>query len=420
VARIVSDKKKLHLYLRAASEESTLSVPRCRHFGECGGCEFQNITYEAQLDLKRRALAFIAEAVLAEDAPPVEGGLPAAIRSLADMLAGVEPELVASPLPFSYRQRMDYVYAFDKAGLRRAHRHRQVVELEECPLLGGEGFGVFRAALDLAKREELPSYDYMRHVGDLRYFVVRRSRSGGVMLSLVTKTLERGDAVRKILGELLDSSLIVSGHWLHAPGMGDVSFGSRIEHVGEPTIDECLNGVRLGIGPNTFFQANPVVAETAYARIAGFLTKNDLVLDMYSGVGSIALTVAGNAGKVLAAENQPENVILARRNIAVNAVDNVELVESDAVHFLQVQTTADGVRPDAIVVNPPRPGVGVEGIDAIARIAPARIAYLSCNPFTLLRDMRRLAVGYALQSLTLFDMFPQTRHFETLALFERR
>jgi 23S rRNA (uracil-5-)-methyltransferase RumA len=420
VARVLPDKKKLQNYLRGAAEEAEPAPPRCRHFGECGGCEFQDRSYAAQLDLKRRALAFVAETILSEIESAGGGTERQNAERLADALASVDPEMIPSPSPFGYRQRMDYVYAFGKAGLRRAQRRWQVTALRECPLLGDAGFAVFQAALELAGRRRIPGYDYMRHEGELRYFVVRRSRAGGIMLSLVTKTLDRRGDVLAILSELLDRGMIVSGHWLHAPGLGDVSFGARVEHVGEPLIYENMNDVRLGIGPNSFFQANPAVAEMAYAKMAEFARSGGEALDMYSGVGSIALTVSRNGVSALAVENQPENLAIAGENIRINSAANVELIAADAVEFLLERAERGGKAPGTIIVNPPRPGVTEKGMEAIRRIGQERLAYLSCNPFTLLRDMAKILDAYSLRSLALYDMFPQTRHFETLALFSRR
>ena len=423
-----SDKRRLREFFRAETAGRRATAPACRHFGACGGCEFQDVPYADQLEAKRRAFPFILAAVSGElrerAAKPGEGdrGKVAPDRR-ADVLesafAGRRAEIVASPSPYGYRQRMDYVYAFGRAGLRRAGRRRQVVELEECPLLGSEGFAAFRLALAAAQDAGLESYDYVRHTGELRYFVVRRSRRGDVLLSLVTKSRQAGPRAMAVLSGLLGRNAIASGHWLVAEGLGDVSFGVPAAGAGAPCICETVNGIELGIGPNTFFQANPAIAEIAYARIRDFVPEGGTALDMYSGVGSIALTLAAKAGAVVAAENNPDNVLLARRAVAASGMDNVEIAEIDAVRHL-VATAKAGDRPGTVVVNPPRPGVGGGGLEAIRRIGPRRLAYLSCNPFSLLRDLAELLDMYGVASLTLFDMFPQTGHFETLALLERK
>ncbi len=413
------DRRKLRDFFTAELADARTAAPACPHFGECGGCAFQDVPYERQLRAKRSAFDFIAQCVREDFREQPETARTADL--LAEALDGVSPDVVPSPLRLGYRQRMDYVFAFGCAGLRRANRHRQVVTLEACPLLGEQGFGVFQKALRLARGAGIPDYDYLRHTGDLRYFVVRRSRNGQTLLSLVTKTAERGEAVLSVLRALFAEGAIASGHWLLAEGLGDVSFGAPRAVVGSPWIEETMNGIRLRIGPNTFFQSNPAVAEKAYAAIAGFVPPGGRVLDMYSGVGSIAASLAGAAGSVTAVENVPENVALARENIAANRLENVLLAVDDAARYL-VALAGDPAlpRPDLVVVNPPRPGVGGDGMAAIAALAPPRVAYLSCNPFTLLRDLASIPDAYRIHSLAVYDMFPQTRHFETLALLERK
>ncbi len=424
MAKPLSDKQKLRNFFRDRSCGVRTAEPQCRHFGDCGGCEFQDIPYPEQLAMKQDAFAFITDCVTADlEAKAAAVGEAATAAKFAKEAAllrrqvkPLTPTIVRSPLPYSYRQRMDYVYAFDKAGLRKANRHRQVVELQECPLLGTDGFAVFQKALALAKTAGLESYDYLRHHGELRYFVVRRSRSGGILLSLVSKSKNAGPAIIALLEQLVAESDIVSGNWLLAEGLGDVSFGEVLHQSSKPYIVEEMNSIRLAIGPNTFFQSNPAVAEQAYAAIQAFTPDGGAVFDMYAGVGSIALSTAARAKKVIAAENAPDNVALAKINVAANAAANVELVEADAAAWLA--EAAATARPDLIVVNPPRPGVDEKGMAAIAAMRPQRLAYLSCNPFTLLRNLAVVLDDYRIAALTLYDMFPQTRHFESLALLE--
>lgn len=432
--KTLSDKQRLGNFFQEALSASRAASPVCRHFGECGGCEFQDVPYSVQVETKRQAFDFIARDVAAaleeeagradrdagQDISGMELSPAERAANLAKALDGLSVGAVPSPRQLGYRQRMDYVFAFGKAGLRRKARHRQVVELEECPLLGDEGFRAFSLARRLAEAAGLESYDYMRHHGELRYFVVRRSRNGGVLLSLVVKEAAFADKAGPVLERLFGEGAIASGHCLLAPGLGDVSFGEPLFHVGEPVIEEKVLDRRLAIGPNTFFQSNPDVAELAYGRMRDFVPAGAAVLDMYSGVGSIALCLADRAEKVLAAEEVGDNVALARRNIAENAAGNVEIVEMDATAYLaSLAGREDADRPGMVVVNPPRPGVGAAGMLAVKSLAPGRFAYLSCNPFTLLRDLSHVLDRYRLVDCTVFDMFPQTRHFETLALLER-
>jgi 23S rRNA (uracil1939-C5)-methyltransferase len=195
--------------------------------------------------------------------------------------------------------------------------------------------------------------------------------------------------------------------------------------VGNPFIIEEMNGLPLAIGPNVFFQSNPAVAEKAYAAIRAFAPACAETLDMYSGVGSIAATLAhadgaGDARRVTAVENIPENVALAETNFRNNGIATIDLVQDDSSRYLAALAADPGrPRPGMVVVNPPRPGVEGDGMRAIGELAPERLAYLSCNPFTLLRNLADILDKYRVRSLELYDMFPQTRHFESLALLEK-
>lgn len=411
----LSDKQKLRQFFQSCLADKRTTPPTCGHFGDCGGCEFQDVPYADQLQAKRQAFGFIVDTVVEELREPAAGEADALARTFATL-----PEIVASPDALGYRQRMDYVFAFGMMGLRRVNRHRQVVELTECPLLGNAVFVVVPKARSLAEAAGLESYDYMRHTGELRYFVIRRSREGGLLLSLVTKTRDHGDAVMSVLNRLVANGDIRSGHWLLAPGLGDVSFGEPLAVAGEPWIEERLNGVSLRIGPNTFFQANPAVAEKAYAALRDFTPEGAAALDLYSGVGSIALTLAKRAASVTAVENVPDNLTLAEHNRQANHADNLTLIDADSAAHLRDLAESGQNRPDMMVLNPPRPGVGKDGMAAVARLAPGRLAYLSCNPFTLLRDLAPVLEDYAVRSVAIYDMFPQTRHFESLALLEKR
>ncbi len=417
MAKRKSDKQKLRAFFQEALEGRRGQAPACRHFGLCGGCEFQDVPYPAQLAAKRDAFAFVARTVIEEFREKEEA---ARADRLERLLAGAKTDIVPSPLELGYRQRMDYVFAFGRAGLRQANSHRRVVDLEECPLLGEAGFAVLTKARRLAEAAGLESYDYLRHQGELRYFVVRRARNGQILLSLVSKTRAAEGGIMGVLGQLIRDGDIASGHWLLAEGLGDTSFGPSLAHAGQPWIAEELNGVSLRLGPNTFFQANPAVAELAYAALRDFCPPGGTVLDLYSGVGSIALSLAPAAGRTTAVENVPDNVALAHLNREANRAENVELLEADSAQYLRdLVDDPAAARPDLLMVNPPRPGVEGAGMADIGRLGPKRFAYLSCNPFTLLRNLAELPGEYVLRTLSIYDMFPQTRHFETLALLER-
>lgn len=394
-------KKRIRMLLRKALTDAAPAEPVCRHFGTCGGCDLQMYQYADQV----RAKAAVLESLIEH-------------FRLKDILRDTPRESVASPSPYQYRQRMDYVFAFGKAGLRRKNSHREVVALEECHLIGHDAFEAFRRAHELAVQNGLESYDYMAHEGYLRYFVVRRTRGGQVLVSLVTKSEEHAETIEAIARTLLDESRARSVHWLLQDGLADLSFGRSLRHFGEPCIEERFFGGTFGIGPNTFFQSNPEVAERAYERIVDFVRGSGAAdaLDLYCGTGVIAILLARHVGSVTGVESDTQNLAIAEQNRTRNAADNVRFVTRDVADYLKETRRLT----DCVVVNPPRAGIGEKVVGRLKHLAPPAIAYLSCNPMTLLPDLASLSDRYRIESLTLFDMFPQTRHFETLALLTQR
>ncbi len=371
--------------------------PACVHFGECGGCEFQNLSYEKQVAAK--ASVFRKMSVLNE---------------IEDILPWDKLEIVSSPTDYRYRQRMDFVFAFNKAGLRKRNSHKWVVELEMCHLTGEKAFNAFKKAHELTVKNELDSYNYLSHHGFMRYFVVRQTRNGQVLLSLVTKSTENAGIIDSMAQELLDGGYADSIYWLLSDGMSDISFGAPVKYYGESHIFEEYLGKKFLIGPNTFFQANPNVAEQAYKKIANYAPEGKLAIDAYSGTGVIAQLMADKFEKVVAVENIDDNVDLAHINMENNGIptDKIEYLREDAVKFLRKTE----LQADYLVVNPPRTGLEPKACEGLCRLKPPLVAYMSCNPITLINDLKILKDHYKVEELTLFDMFPQTRHWESLLL----
>ncbi|GHV23483.1 23S rRNA (uracil-5-)-methyltransferase RumA [Planctomycetales bacterium] len=398
----IRPRERLQQYLREALAGAPRVAPPCPHFGECGGCEYQNYAYSAQVAAKAAVWR----------------------RLVADAgLTLPEAHLARSQAEYGYRQRMDYVFAFGNAGLRRAGSHKHVVALTACPLCGDAGWRAFVRARDLAVAADLPAYDYLRHTGFLRYFVVRQTRRGEVMLNLVTKTPEFADKIETIATTLLAEGLAASVHWLCQESAADLSFGAPVRFWGRPVIYATYLGKDFAIGPNTFAQANALTAEQAYGEIVAANRGEPLLGDIYAGSGVIGDLLAPTCGHVVAVENVPENLALAREHAAAHRLDNWSLCSADAGQFLRDAATRaeqNGAGEfSAVVVNPPR--VGLAGaVAALLAVAPPRLTYMSCNPLTLLDDLKILLPHYVAEKIMLFDMFPQTPHWETLALLRRR
>lgn len=350
----------------------------CRHFGICGGCATQDLPYVEEVARKEAALA---EAL----------GRPVAV--------------VPSPRELHYRTRMDYVFAWNKLGLRKRGDPRGVLDLEECLLVSPEAFALVLRAKEAAKRLGLKSYVYTAGVGYLRYITVREAPvSGERMLILLTNG--RDPLVRPLLDEA--EGWAESVVWASTDRRADVSTGDVVETRGRGWIEERIGALRLRFGPNSFFQANPWQTERLYAHVAERATGD--VLDLFCGVGGFALACAPRAASVTGVDVVEEAIGFARANADRNGI---------AARF-DVGDAADLLRGcDTVIVDPPRGGLGGRAIHAVVRAAPRRILYVSCNAKALATELP-MFLGYEATELSGFDLFPRTPHVEVVATLDRR
>jgi tRNA (uracil-5-)-methyltransferase len=375
-------KKKIFLELAEKYRDKSLS-PRCRHFGDCGGCLFQDIDYSDQLLLKREYLNSLFEGIY-------------------------RCEHVYASTPYQYRNRMDFVTAFHKIGLRRAGSYRHVVDIESCEILQERAHAVFTELRPLLGQVE--DYNYLSHKGYLRYVVLRQARyTGELMLNFVVG--ESGYRLDGIIERMFDSADSIS--ILLNAGMADLSFGEVIKTAKGGSIEESFEGIRFSIAPNSFFQSNSEIALQMYRRIKDEAAGR--VLDLYSGVGSISLFIAEACSTVTGVEVLREAVEVAEKNRYLNNIENVNFICEDALKFIRY---ADEYY-DTVILDPPRSGINPKMLKHIKNISPDKIIYMSCNPASFKKDLLELA-DYKLDEFQAYDMFPQTPHLETLAILKRR
>jgi 23S rRNA (uracil1939-C5)-methyltransferase len=350
----------------------------CRHFGDCGGCATQDIPYGEEVARKEAALL--------------------------DALGRSVP-VVPSPRELSYRTRMDYVFAWNKLGLRKRGDPRGVLDLEECLLVSPEAWALVLRAKEAAKRLGLRSYVYTAGVGYLRYITVREAPvTGERMLILLTNGAE--PLVRPLLDEA--AGWADSVVWASTERRADVSVGEVVETRGRGWIEERIGGLRLRFGPNSFFQANPWQTERLYAHVAERV--HGRVLDLFCGVGGFALACAPRAASVTGVDVVEEAVGFARANADLNGIP-ARFEAGDAAAHLE--------ECDTVILDPPRGGLGGKAIHAIVRAAPRRILYVSCNAKALATELPMFR-GYEASELLGFDLFPRTPHVEVVATLDRR
>ncbi len=380
----------------------------CQHYPACGGCRFQDLAYEAQLDAKEAWVRDSLQRIAAIAEPPCSPIVPAEER-------------------FGYRNKMEYAFCTTPEGvglgLHRAGRWDEVLELEQCHLTTPLGNQIRSVVRDWAREEGLDAYDSGQERGYLRHLVVREGRATGqALVLLVTSPGERFDRERLI--ELLTRLPEVrSIQWAinDTPGQSN-QLPSQVLW-GEEAIEERIGGLTFRLRPNAFLQTNTRMAERLYELVAeeAALSGGETVYDLYCGIGTIALHLASRALTVWGIEVSEEAVACALENAALNGIGNVGFFAGNVGEVLRDLRERAG-EPDVVVVDPPRAGLAGRGLRRLGELGAARLVYVSCNPTTLAGDAKRLIeeYGYVLRRTRPLDMFPHTPHVESVSLFERQ
>ncbi|MFB3785882.1 MAG: 23S rRNA (uracil(1939)-C(5))-methyltransferase RlmD [bacterium] len=367
--------------------------PACRHFGACGGCAWQHIAYENQLQFK---LEKFRDRMAALKLKPEEESL------------GIVP----SP-PYGYRNRMDFIWWHDgRFGLRERGKWYSVTDLRECHLLPRE---VMQTAFEVNRRAHalgLPFRDTKRHTPGLRYLVVRRGVfTGDLLLNLVSDPME------------LPASL-----WENLPGVtgvyqlvndnleNDLSDGVPVHLAGEKAYTERILGHTFRVGPRSFFQPNPAVAEVMAASVRGLVSQREPrggLIDLYCGIGLFSVCLADQFEHVTGVENNPDALHWAGLNAGGLPIS---FAAADAEAWLAEPRGGF----DTLLVDPPRTGLPSRVIQSLLGQSFRHIVYVSCNPARGLENLAALSGHYRLLTMRLFDQFPQTPHVEMIAGMERR
>lgn len=371
--------------------------PACPHFGKCGGCAAMHMTYDCELRFKL-------------------GRVNDALRRIGGL--GLQAETIhGAARQDSYRNKGIYNFAPGPVcGFYRPRSH-DVIQPERC-LLQPESFDrAARAVLDWMKAGNIPAYDEITGRGLIRHLFLRRSGK-----ELAACIVAAGKEIEGIIPALRAACPELTGvFWCINKKPGNVVLTGDFRLLwGKDTVTETLCGAEFVLSPLTFFQVNTAQAEILYT-IAGEYADpgNKVVLDLYCGAGSIGLSVARNAARLIGNDIVPSAVENAAQNASRNGVTNAEYFCGDASAIAQ-KLARDGLRPDVIITDPPRKGMDEPVLDALADMAPDRIVYVSCDPGTLARDLKRLTErGYTPVRCEAVDMFPRTHHVETVVLLTR-
>lgn len=398
------------------------TAPRCPYFGTCGGCRWQHVRYEAQLEAKRQSV---------EEALRHTGGL-----DLDALGVRVEPTLAAERTYF-YRNKMEYSFSAHRwlteaeiatgepldagfaLGLHVPGRFDKVLDLEVCYLQRDWVPRLLATTRAFAKERGWAPWDVHAQQGFLRHLVVRTpEHTEEAMANLVTAAPDpEGLAAyaERLRRDVPEVTTLV--HTLNT-SLAQTAYGEATTTVfGPGVVHDRIGPFTFEIAPNAFFQTNTRQAERLYEVVVAFadFRADDLVYDLYCGAGTITLFVAPHVRHVVGVELVEEAVASARRNAEANGVRNVTFEAGDMLALFTPAFVARHGRPDVLIVDPPRAGMHPRVVEQIRRLRPERLVYVSCNPQTQARDLRLLGDAFRLEAVRPVDLFPHTHHVEAVA-----
>lgn len=378
----------------------------CPVFRRCGGCHLQHIKYEAQLELKKNFIE-------------------SAFRRIGGFSDFVCDEIIGMDEPYRYRNKCIFPIGEDKSGeiisgfyARRSH---DIIPIDDC-IAGSEiNEDINKAVLEYMKENNIQPYNELKHSGIVRRVFIRNAVSSGeimVVISINGDNIPRRERLIKKLRAV--SSDIVSIYININKAKTNNVLGDENKLIfGNAVILDTLCGIEFKISPHSFYQINPIMTEKLYGKALELadISGDDNVMDIYCGIGTISLAAAKKAKIVAGVEIVEQAIADARENAADNMIENA-VFYADSAENAVPKLIGDGMKPDIVILDPPRKGSDESTLKAIVSAEPKRIVYVSCNVSTLARDAKFLAEhGYFPHRCTGVDMFPHTCHVETVAVF---
>jgi 23S rRNA (uracil-5-)-methyltransferase RumA len=387
----------------------------CRSFGNCGGCSYQTMSYENQLEMKQSQVKRLIDQVCEE-------------YEFEDILQ--------SPVEWGYRNKMEFSFGDEfkngplALGLHKKGSFHDIITADDCAIVDKDFNQILTCVLNYCIEKGMDYFHKLTHLGYLRHLLVRKAvKTGEILVNIITTTQEEAFSVSEeedvfagLMKQLLELELkgtLVGILHTYNDSQADVVKSDRtVQLYGRDYIYEELLGLRFKISTFSFFQTNSLGAEVLYSKVREYVgeTKDKRIFDLYSGTGTIAQLLAPVAGKVTGVEIVEEAVEAAKENATLNGLNNCEFIAGDVLKV--IDSLVD--KPDIIVLDPPRDGIHPKALDKIINFGVDKIVYISCKPTSLVRDLEVLqAKGYKVEKVCAVDMFPETVHVECCVLLKK-
>jgi len=421
-------KKRANFYegslLELLEPGKTRIEPKCSHAGVCGGCTWQHVGYEDQLAFKRDHVRDHLQRI---------GGL-----------KHVEPlPAIGSENTFNYRNKMEYTFGDRRwltkddidsgiqfpdrdtaVGMHAPGRYDRILNLNECHLQHPISYQIMDFMRNYALQHEIPAFNQVKKNGFFRNVMIRNSHyTKDLMVNLITFQ-DNPEIMRPLTDALLKQFPEITTIVNNVNDTWSPSSEGRYENIlhGPGYITELIGGYAFRIDANTFFQTNTLQAEALYETAKRFadLKPDDLVFDLYCGVGSLSLYVSKPVRKVVGIEINPVSVNNAKENAIRNNVENCSFETGDMKDVFTQEFIRTYGKPDVIITDPPRAGMHPDVVKTLNELGTERLVYVSCNSATMARDLAELSQNYDILKVQPVDMFPQTYHIETVAQLRKK
>ncbi len=382
-------------------------VSDCPAAARCGGCSFRALSYDAELRYKKQKV---------QDALCRIGGLDIPVE-----------EILTTGETARYRNKAQYPLSLGADGKTNigfyAKKSHRVIDCRDCALQPAAFEKLLGVIARWAAEYGVTIYNEETHKGLLRHIYLRKGFATGETMVCLVATKPALPHTDALITDLLAADGSVCSVILNVnPDKTNVVLGQTcITLFGKDTIEDALCGLRFSISPLSFYQVNPKATELLYGKAAEFaaLTGDETVLDLYCGAGTIGLSMAHRAKEIIGVEVIPAAIENAKANAARNGIGNARFLCADAAEAAK-QLEAEGLSPDVVILDPPRKGCDESVLAAVAKMAPKRVVYVSCDPATLARDCKRFAaLGYKAEKAVAVDLFPRTVHVESVVLITR-
>ncbi|GAA4146483.1 23S rRNA (uracil(1939)-C(5))-methyltransferase RlmD [Sphingobacterium kyonggiense] len=392
--------------------------PFCEHFGVCGGCKWQHMSYDAQLKFKEQYVGNQLSRIGKVD------------------VSGMEPILGSEGTKY-YRNKLEFTFSnkrwltdlddvqpgdsMDALGFHVPGRFDKILAIDHCYLQQDPSNALRNEVFEFAQANGLSFYDLKFHEGALRNLIIRTSSTGEVMVIVVFAYPEEGqvDLLMSFIQERFPD--LTSLLYIINQKRNDTIFDQEIEvYAGRDFIYEEMEGLKFKVGPKSFYQTNSLQAYELYKITREFadLKGDELVYDLYTGAGTIANFVAKSAREVVGVEYVPTAIEDAKINSAINEIANTKFYAGDMKDVLTAEFVAEHGKPDVVITDPPRAGMHADVVNRILEMESDRVVYVSCNAATQARDLDMLQEKYTVERIKPVDMFPHTQHVENVVLLK--